>query len=181
MFRPTTDLRADHRVIAEAMNVLTAIGREVGAGRPLPVGDCAAVIQFLREFLIGVHFQKEASCLLPAFAMHGDERRAEQMGDLLRLHEEVVALTHSLMMFWEPEPELSAAEQEGFAETVAALTALVRRLQAIEEGELFAACELEVPPDDRMEWREQFASLERGRASRDQWRSRLRDLAARWR
>jgi hemerythrin-like domain-containing protein len=180
MFRPTNDLRADHRLTDEAIRVLDAIRREVAGSRTLPVADCAVVIQFLREFVVGVHFQKEATCLLPALAMHGDERSAEQVGELFRLQDEVVALTHSLMMFWEPVPELSPAECFGFAETCAALIARLSRLQAIEEGELFAACEREVPADERIGWRERFADLAHGRVSREQWQQRIRDLAARW-
>ncbi len=49
-----------------------------------------------------------------------------------------------------------------------------------EEAQLFAMCEAKVPADDRLEWREQFARLERERGGCDRWLPRLQALAAKW-
>ncbi|MFY9342507.1 MAG: hemerythrin domain-containing protein [Planctomycetota bacterium] len=180
MFRPTDNLRAEHDVLRAGTAVLAAIGRAVGSGHPLPVRDSATIIRFLREFVVGVHFHKEGTWVLPALAVHGDERTAELVGRQLRRQEEVVELIHTLMLFWEPTSALSAAERAGFAETVGAIASRLQQMCTAEEAQLFAMCEAKVPADDRLEWREQFARLERERGGCDRWLPRLQALAAKW-
>jgi hemerythrin-like domain-containing protein len=181
MIRATDDLRSDHATIARGLEALAAIAAEVRAGAPFPAAECAVLLRFLREFAIGVHLQKEALVVCPALAMHGDDGHAGAVGEALRLHDEIVELGHSLVLFWEPVGELSAAERAGFADTVDALSARVRRLAALDEQRLFPACETLVPPDDRLEWPRQFARIAATRTSRATWEQRLAPLLARWR
>jgi hemerythrin-like domain-containing protein len=180
MIRPTDNLRADHTVVLSGVQVLAAIGARVAAGDPFPAADCAVVLRFLREFVIGVHMHKESMVVCPALAMHGSEDAATLVGEVLRVHDEVVELTHALVMFWEPASELSAAERAGFAQTVDAVIARLRRLAATEEAELFPACDAAVPADDQLDWMPEFVRAEAGRASRREWRDRLAVLATRW-
>lgn len=167
-------------MVAEAVSVLTAMGRAVAASTHFPTHDCAIMIRFLREFVVAVHLRKEANFLLPALAMSADDRRAARVGELLRLHEEVVDLSHTLMLFWEPRAELSAEERAGFAEAIAALCWRLQRLQAIEETELFTFAETAIPADDRLQWHQEFERIDRERGRRDAWNVTLQALSARW-
>lgn len=180
MLRPTDNLRADHEVIAMGARSLQAIADHVRTGAPLPADDTALVLRFLRDFVLAVHMHKEAEALWPAVAMRGDDRCAGMVGDLLRLHEEITTLTHSLVLFWEPIEPLSAEEQRGFADTVDQVCARLARIAEIEEQCLFPACDAAVPADDQLDWVQQFAQLERERGGRQQWERTLQPLAARW-
>lgn len=180
MPRPTDTLRAEHLVVRGAIQVLRGIAEHVQGGGRLPAEDTATVLRFLREFLLGVHFRKESEVVWPTVAMRGSERCAALVGELLRLQGEAVDLVHSLVLFWEPVDELTAAERAGFAEAVSQLGARLERMEQLEERMLFAACDACVPPDDQLEWVAQFAATEAGRVSRDQWILELRPLARRW-
>jgi hemerythrin-like domain-containing protein len=180
MIRPTDSLRFDHGVVELALHVLRAVGAHVAAGGAFPADDCALLLRFLREFVIAVHMRKESSHVLPAIAMHGADHAAQLVGDALRVHGEIEELVHSLVMFWEPTAELSPAEREGFAQTVEAVVARVRRLQSAEETVLFPVCDRDVPVDDQLAWVGDFARIESGRASSRVWRERLAPLAASW-
>jgi hemerythrin-like domain-containing protein len=179
MQRPTDSLRADHRVVSSALSALVAIGRHVAAGGDFPSADLATLLRFLREFLLGVHLRKEYDELCPALAMRADEATAAMVGELTRRQEEVTELVHCLVMFWEPAGELTSDERRGFADTVEALAACARRMQEIEERQLFPACEAQIPVDDQLDWTARFASIEgdRGAAA---WRQQLAILGERW-
>jgi hemerythrin-like domain-containing protein len=180
MLRPTDTLRAEHATTAQGVRILAAIAAHVQAGAVFPTADVAEVLRFLREFLLGVHLRKESEILYPLVAMHGDEHTAAVVGDLVRLQDEVSALLHTLILFWEPVGDLTSAERQGFVDTAATFTARVARMQAIEERELFSACDRTVPADDQIDWQARFADLERGRPPLAAWRERLAPLAARW-
>lgn len=167
-------------MVARAVDILAAMGSAVATSTHFPTRDCATMIRFLREFVVAVHLRKEANFLLPALAMHADNRRAERVGELFRLHEEVVDLSHTLMLFWEPREELSAEERSGFAEAIAALCWRLQRLQAIEEAELFTFAEAAIPADDRLQWHEEFERIDRERGRREAWNTTLQALWARW-
>lgn len=181
MKRPTDNLRSDHVLVARGLAALGAIAAEVRAGEPLPAADSALLIRFLREFVVAVHLRKEAELVCPAAAMHGSDAVAAEVGDVYRVHDEVAELVHSLMLFWEPTPDLGADERRGFADTVDAVCARLRRLAEREEAEFFPLCDGEVPADDQLDWLAQFATFERERTSRDDWARRLEPTLARWR
>ena len=180
MHRPTDNLRADHELATLGVRVLAALSEWVAAGEEFPAKDCAAALSLLREGVRGVHMRKEDEVMAPAVAMLADEDAAAIVGELLRLREEIVALTHSLVLFWEPMGDLTTSESTGFAETVHALVARLRRRQQLEEDSLFPACDANVPGDDQLQWLEQFAQLEAERSSRAVWKRRIDVLAARW-
>lgn len=180
MQRPTDSLRADHALTSRGLEVLGTIARHVRLGGDLPAGDVAELLRFLREFLLAVHLRKESEVVCPAVAMRGDEQAAALVGDLLRMHEQVAELLQTLVLLWEPAGDLTAAEQQGFAETCSALAALVGRMQDLEERHLFPACDAAVPADDQLAWQGQFAALERDPGVASSWRTRLGILATRW-
>lgn len=180
MIRPTDNLRSDHAVIARGLALVEAIGSQVRAGGAFPAADCAIALRFLREFLVGVHLHKESTALLPRLAMHGDEPTAHAVGDVLRLHDEIGELVHSLVLFWEPSTDLTAAERHGFAETVDAVVARCRRLAALEEGSLFPEFDRTVPADDQLDCQRECAAVEAERSAVAVWSQRLAPLAVRW-
>ncbi|MDO8349518.1 MAG: hemerythrin domain-containing protein [Planctomycetota bacterium] len=181
MPRPTDNLRADHSVVARALVVLEALADHVRSGGSFPVQDCATVLRFLREFLLPIHFRKENELVWPAVAMRGEERSAALVGDLLRLQDEVAELVHTLVVFWEPVGELTSAEREGFAATATALVAQLRRMQELEEHELFRMCDATVPADDQLGWLAAFAQLDGERGPLAQWATRIDRLVRDWR
>lgn len=180
MQRPTDTLRAEHAITSQGLAVLQTMAAHVRHGGSFPSADVAEVLSFLREFLLSVHLRKESTVVYPAVAMGGDENAATLVGDLMRMHEEVCELLHSLILFWEPIGDLTPAEQQGFADTATTLIARVGHMQEIEERELFPACEADVPADDLLGFRAQFAELERERATAAAWQPRLAALAQRW-
>lgn len=180
MIRPTDNLRSDHILVARGLGILAAMGAHVRAGGAFPATDCALALRFLREFVIAVHLHKESAMVWPAIAMHGSEHMAHLVGEVLRVHDEIVELTHSLVLFWEPASELSDDERIGFADTVDAVVARLRRLESLEEDALFPWCDAEVPVDDQLEWVAEFERIERGRFPRSGWAERLAPLAAAW-
>lgn len=179
MPRPTASLRTEHGVITLGLETLGVIARHVQAGGSFPTADTASLLSFLREFVLAVHMRKEAEVVWPAIAMRGDDRSAALVGELLRSHEAVTELVHSLIMFWEPVDDLSSSERQGFADTVTTLSSHVLRMQGIEET-LLRACETTVPADDQLDWPQRFAELEVGRRSCRSWSKRLTDLARTW-
>ena len=179
MHRPIEELRAEHALVNRGIETLSAIGEHVGAHADFPAADVAVLLRFLREFVVAVHMRKEAEVVWPAIALRGDEATAAAIGELFRLHADVTDLTHSLVLFWEPIDDLSAEEREGFAGTVSAFVAQLRRMQRIEEGAVFAACD-DVPPDDQLDWADRFREMERGRPDRASWAKRLAPIARNW-
>ena len=180
MPRPTDNLRADHSVVGRALDVLEAVAVHVRAGGVFPGQDCAVVLRFLREFLLPIHFRKENEVVWPAVAMRGEDRSAALVGDLLRLQDEVTELVHTLVLFWEPVGELTAAERSGFAATADALVAQLRRMRELEERELFRTCDAFVPADDQLDWLANFARLDAERP-RAEWGVAIDRLARNWR
>ena len=180
MLPPTDTLRAEHALTSSGLAALEAISQHVRAGGSFPAEDVATLLQFLRGFVWSIHMRKEAEVVCPAVAMRGDEAAAETVGELLRLHEEVGELIHSLVLFWEPVGELTRAEQEGFADTVATLSSRARRMQEIEERKLFPACDTTIPADDRLDWPARFEELEAGRTGARAWGKQLAGIVRRW-
>lgn len=180
MHRPTDNLRADHELTTRGIRVLAAIADWVAAGEEFPAADCASVLRFLREWVLAVHMRKEDEVMAPAVAMLADDDAAAVVGELLRLHEEITELAHSLVLFWEPIGDLTSSERSGFTETVRALVARLERRQQLEEDSLFPACDANVPGDDQLEWLEKFAQLDAERGSRAVWVARIDALVTRW-
>ena len=180
MHRLTDSLRADHAVTSFALAALAAMGEHVRRGGAFPAEDCALLLRFVREFVLAVHMRKETDLVCPAVAMRGDDRAATAVGELLRLHEEVTELSHSLVLFWEPAGELSTAERLGFADTAAGLASRILLMQSIEEREIFPACDASVPADDQLEWVAATDRLEADRGSCGSWHKRITTLARKW-
>jgi hemerythrin-like domain-containing protein len=180
MKRPTDNLRQDHALVARALRALAGIAAAVRGGVRFPADDSAALIRFLREFVVAVHLRKEAELVCPAAAMHGSDDLAAQVGDLLRVHDEITELVHSLMLFWEPTADLGVDERAGFADTVDAIRARLQRLAEFEEAALFPVCDAEVPADDQLDWLGQFTAFERERTPRAAWEQSLAPTLARW-
>lgn len=180
MQRATDNLRADHVLTERALGALCAIGQQVRAGGPFPAADGATLLRYLRDYVVGVHFRKEAELLGPALAMHGSDATAMLVGDVMRMQDEAADLVLSLVVFWEPDGALTPAEQAGFADTVALLCQRLRRIQELEENDLFTTCEREVALDDQLGWCADFAQLERERGTAASWAERLAAIAARW-
>ncbi len=180
MQRATDNLRADHALTTSAMAVLRAVARQVRAGAMFPSADGAVLLRYLREFVVAVHFRKETELLGPAAAMYGDETTAALVGELMRLQDEAAELVHSLVLFWEPEGDLTEPERDGFASTVDLLAQRMNRIQELEEDRLFVTCDRVIPIDDHLGWLSDFAALERERGSCATWEPRIRLLAERW-
>jgi len=176
MQRPTDNLRADHELTTRATRVLSRIAADVRAGAPFPADDCATLLRFQREFVLAVHMRQEDDLLGPALAMRGDDRAAALVGELLRLHEEIRELSHSLVLFWEPVGELTAEERAGFADTVDALVSRQEKRHRLEETELFPAYDATIPADDQLGWMDEARAIAAGRSAA-QWRGDIRSLA----
>ena len=179
MQRPIDELRAEHALANQAIETLSVIGDHVGAQAGFPAADVAVLLRFLREFVVAVHMRKEAEVVWPAVALRGDDDTAAAIGELFRLHADVTDLMHSLVLFWEPIDDLSIEEREGFAATVSAFVAQLRRMQRIEESEVFGACAA-VPPDDQLDWSARFRELGRGRPDRTAWAKRIAPIVRSW-
>lgn len=180
MHRPTDNLRADHTLNAQGLAVLVGIAEHVRSGAPFPAADCATALRFLREFVLAVHLRKEIEMVCPAVAMRGCDRVAELVGELMRLHDEVAELIHSLILFWEPTTDLTPDERAGFADTAEAVAMRLHRMQQLEESQLFPACDASVPGDDQLDWSARFLQLEQERGTRAVWARRLAPLLPRW-
>ncbi len=180
MLTATEHLRQDHALTGAALAALRSIAAHVRAGGVFPTQDGLVLLRFLREFVVSVHFRKEAELLGPAAAMATDDRTAGLVGELMLLQDEAAELVHALVLFWEPEGDLTAAERAGFADSVDLLAQRLTRMQEIEEQDLFPACEAAIPLDDLIGWLSEFAQIERERCSRTDWTARITQLAKHW-
>lgn len=179
MQRPIDTLRAEHAIANGALTALAAIGEHVGDHGVFPTADVALLLRFLRESVLAAHVRKEAEVVWPAIALRADESTATVIGELFRLQADVHDLMHSLVLFWEPIDDLSEAEQEGFAATVAAFVARLRRMQQLEENSLFTVCDA-VPPDDQIDWADRFREIDAGRVDSATWQKRLAPVVRAW-
>lgn len=179
MIHPLDNLRSDHALVARACQALVELAESVRAGGTFPAADAALLLRFLRDFVVAVHMHKESCWLWPAIVMRGDDDAAAAAGEVARLHEEATELIHSLVLFWEPG-DLSPPEREGFLTTAQALRDRLERMASIEEGVLFPACETTVPPDDLLDWVEQFRQVERERGQVASWAPKLAATLSHW-
>jgi len=179
MTRPTDVLREDHAVVCQGLGALAAIGEHVRRGGHFPAQDTVMALRFLREFLIATHFRKENEIVWPTVAMRADDEDAALVGNVMHDQEDATELITTLVVFWEPTSELTAAERQGFADTVEALHKRLH-LMMDDEERLFVACDRHVPPDDRIDWIEQFAAVEAERSPRARWIPEIRRLVADW-
>jgi hemerythrin-like domain-containing protein len=172
-------LLAEHRDLRSALGILRALSRHVAAGGRFPGGDCAIVLRYLRDFLIGVHFVKEARTLLPSLAVFGRPRDVQAAGDAFRAQGQATDLVHALVLFWEPTDTLTGAERRGFVSAAGHLGRILDRSMRHEEQRLFPAL-ASIPADDRLGWRERTAAIEVGRRPAAEWRTEFAELASRW-
>lgn len=179
MPRPLQQLRDEHALTRRAVDVLCTVAARAASGS-FATADTATLIRFFHEFVEGVHHAKEADHLFPAVALHGDDAAAEAAGLMYGEHDETRELLHSLMMFWEPIDDLSAAEREGFARTATTYAQRLGRHMEIEEQRLFRSAERLVPADDLLTLAEEFSHLDRTRRGARHWRPIIDELAARW-
>src|SRR5262249_30140157 len=134
----TEDLRRDHGDLRGALRVLLAMATHVAEGT-FPAADCALVLRFLRDRVHAVHCAKEARHLLPAVAMHGDEREVRAVGTILRLQAEARSLLDSLVLLWEPGASLTAAERSAFGTAARAFVQRTAAAMCLEERIAFPA------------------------------------------
>jgi hemerythrin-like domain-containing protein len=179
MSRATDELRAEHALVTVCLGALRAIGDHVRAGGPFPADDAVLALRFLREFLVATHFRKENEVVWPAIVMRSSGKAAAAIGDLIRTQDEASELISSLVVFWEPIGDLTEDERCGFANAIEALAYALRRMQETEE-QLFRDCDSIVPPDDRIDWPEQFVAIETRRGMRATWEGQMHSLAATW-
>jgi hemerythrin-like domain-containing protein len=171
-------LHAEHRDLRRALEVLRAMRHHVASGLPFPDRDCAALLRYLREFVVGVHFVKEA-WILRALAIFGRPGEVRAAGEVLRSQEVTRDLLHALVLFWEPTETLTPAERRGFVRIAGAVDRGLVRGMLIEERQVFPALGL-IPLEDRPGWSESTAAIETWRRAAADWRSELAELKQRW-
>lgn len=180
MRSPLDILRREHALLRAALVAIERIGGHVDAGKPFPGADCATLLRFLRDFIGGIHDRKEAEVVFPAVAMYGGDDAAEQIGRLLLAQEQARELLHTLVLFWEPVDELSAAERGCFVETARAYCSHMQRMLMLEETVVFPLAETAVPGDDRLSWSEEFAAIGAERPAALALRRQLLRVSQRW-
>ncbi|MEZ5966484.1 MAG: hemerythrin domain-containing protein [Planctomycetota bacterium] len=174
--RVTSSLREDHALIRRAVAVLRRITLEVGAGARFPAAAVAAVAGFLREFAEHQHHRKEESLLLATLAAHSADDAAENVGELLRDHEETRELLYTLTLFWEPTHALTGEESCAFVQVARTYADRIERHMAEEECRFFPLADRVIPGDEQLDLRERFASLDAGRRTRAQWTEVIAEL-----
>lgn len=178
--RVTPALCEDHALIRRATTILRRLANRVETGLPFPSDAVAAVVGFLREFAEHQHHRKEESLLLATLAAHGADEAAEQVGDLLRDHEETRELLYTLTLFWEPSPVLTAEESAAFVQVAQTYTDRLERHMAAEETLFFPLAERLIPGDEQLDLRAQFAAADAGRRTRAAWAELIVSLEIDW-
>jgi hemerythrin-like domain-containing protein len=172
-------LAKEHEDLRKALAALRAMAPAAGRSRAFPVEDCLLVLRYLREFVLPVHCQVESECLLQGVSVHGNEKDLEHVGALVRAHEDLQTLVHSLAVLWEPRGNLTAAEREGFVRATDSLCKLFERSIELEETWLFAAAR-RVPLDDQLDWPAHFETLHTSHRPSGEWHRDIEALGDRW-
>jgi hemerythrin-like domain-containing protein len=166
--RVTSALRDDHRLIRRAVGVLRGLAARVAA-REFPAAAIAEVAAFLREFAEHQHHRKEQSLLLATLAAHGADEAAEDVGELLRDHEETRELLYTLTLFWEPAPALTPEESRAFVEVARTYADRLERHMELEESRFFPLADRVIPGDEQIDLQRGFAAIDAGRRTRAAW------------
>lgn len=167
--RVTSALRDEHALIRRAVAVLRRITAAVESGAGFPAAAVATVANFLREFAEHQHHRKEESLLLATLAAHGADDAAENVGELLRDHEETRELLYTLTLFWEPTHALTADESRAFVQVARTYADRIERHMAQEECRFFPLADRLIPGDEQIDLQVQFAAADVGRSTRAQW------------
>jgi hemerythrin-like domain-containing protein len=85
---PLQLLMEEHRVIEQAIGVLSAYARQVGEGKDHPRADLAELVAFIREFADRHHHGKEEDILFRAMASHGMPVDAGPLAVMLAEHDQ---------------------------------------------------------------------------------------------
>lgn len=167
--RVTSALRDDHALIRRAVVVLRSITLAVEAGARFPAAAVASVAGFLREFAEHQHHSKEESLLLATLAAHGADDAAEDVGELLRDHEETRELLYTLTLFWEPIHALTADESCAFVQVARTYSDRIERHMTLEEALFFPLADRMIPGDEQLDLLREFTAADVGRRTRAEW------------
>ena len=175
----TATLRREHDLIRRAVAILRSIAESVTAGASFPSDDFAALIRFLRECAEHQHHRKEESLLLVTLAADADDA-AEDVGGLLRDHEETRELVYMLTLFWDPIHDLPAEGRAAFTQVAGTYADRIERHMAHEEANFFPLAERMIPGDEKLDLVREFAAIDHDRPTTEHWAQQLDLLAARW-
>jgi hemerythrin-like domain-containing protein len=107
---PTDVLRDEHRVILAALDTLAQAANRLAAGRELPDGWWAELIEWLRAFADRNHHAKEETSLFPAMVKAGVPSAGGPIGVMLEEHRQGRALI-AAMAAGEPAARAGLARQ----------------------------------------------------------------------
>lgn len=138
----------------------------------------AAVARFLREFAEHQHHRKEESLLLATLAAHGADEAAENVGVLLRDHEETRELLYTMTLFWEPIHALTHEEARAFVQVARTYAERIERHMDEEEVRFFPLADRAIPGDEHVDLLERFAEVDVGHPSWQQWNEVIAALEA---
>lgn len=122
MSAATDDLRADHELILDALEVLAAMARSDVAGKAAPAEDWSALLAFFRGFADVFHHGKEEEELFPAMVAAGFPQRAGPIAVMLSEHEQGRRLVGAIESATDPRTRAEAAQAY-----VALLTAHIQK------------------------------------------------------
>lgn len=108
MTTPTETLRAEHRIILRALDVLESAAERLAGGRALPPGWWEALLEWLRAFADRNHHAKEERCLFPAMIEAGMTAEGGPIAVMLEEHTRGRALVQAMAM-GEPKTRASVA------------------------------------------------------------------------
>lgn len=94
--KSTKQLMADHAVIFQAIQVLTAMNGEIDKERDVSVADIRSLLAFLREFADSCHHVKEEAIFFPALIQAGMPAQAGPLSVMLYEHEKARALINAM-------------------------------------------------------------------------------------
>ena len=172
-------LRAEHEDLRLALRTLVAIAVRLASGTEPLVADAAIVLRYLREFVVGVHFAKEAATLLKGLSWHGNDEQVHAVGRILRAQAQALALLQGLILFREPAA-LTQEERDWFLDTSCALADCLEEGMRIEEATVFPVAG-RIPADDRLAWPAICATAGHGGTRpAAAWHEDLTAVAARW-
>ncbi len=177
--RPTEELMAEHRAIAEMLEVLGAVAQRLEAGAQVEAAHLELVADFIRVFADKCHHGKEEELLFPAVTA-GDPAAARLVSILLAEHalgrRHVADMTGGFAGYRRRE----RAAALGIAASARAYASLLTRHIAKEDRRFFPLADAVLTPARQQELQEAFARLEReriGPGKHEEMHGTLRRLA----
>ena len=165
---PTDPLRAEHRVIERALDLLAALAR----ADELDSDAARDVIAFIRGYADELHHGKEEHRLFPMLEERGLPRDVGPVAVMLHEHEVGRAATAAM------SNALDAGDAAAFRQAALEYTALLRDHIAKEDGVLFPMADSMLDADASAKLREEFDAVEAELGSKGaQLRDRIEILA----